>query len=140
MMDLEQLDTKSGAELGYEFELRHPETGAGLGMFITVLGADSDAYRGLERQHQRDFMQQFAKSRKFTKTPEQGEADAIELLVAVTRAWRTGEAPTLTLRGEALACTPAHARRVYREFPVIREQAQEAVSERANFLPRPAKP
>lgn len=131
-MDLD-LNTLGVAAAGFELQLTHPRTGAPLEIFITVLGADSAAYKERLLEHQRRAMADFQKTRKFARTPEQLDADAIELLAAATQAWRN-----VVVDGKPLTCSEAAARTLYADprFPWIREQVDAAIGDRANFLPR----
>jgi hypothetical protein len=128
--DLSQLDTQKGADEGFELTLVHPKTGERLPMVITLLGYDSAAYQDAMLDQQRVRFKEMQKSRRREMTPEELDAAALELLVVATRAWRG-----MKLDGTELACTPENARTVYRRFPWIREQANEAIGDRANFLP-----
>ena len=60
------------------------------------------------------------------------ENDTIELLAAVTAGWR-GD---FVLDGTPLPYTEHNAQQLYRRFAWIREQVDQAVGNRANFLPR----
>ena len=48
--DLADLDTVKACNAGAEIELKHPVTLAPVGIFVTVLGKDSDAFRGFMRE------------------------------------------------------------------------------------------
>ena len=129
-MDLETLDTRKGADAGFELHLTHPRTGEALPMVINLLGADSRVYQDAQRTQNRRRLAEAQKVRRMTLTPEALEADALELLVAVTRGWSG-----FTQGGKAVDCTPQNVQRIYTEFPWIREQVDLAIGDRANFLP-----
>lgn len=129
-MDLAQLDSIKGADAGFELRLKNPKTGEPLPMTITLLGADSRVYQDAQRKQNRRRLLEAQQSRRMTLTPDAIEADALELLVAVTQAWSQ-----CTFAGQAKECNPANARWLYTQFPWIREQVDQAVGDRANFLP-----
>ena len=58
------------------------------------------------------------------------EAEAIEVLIACTLDWAN-----VAFEGEVLECTKANIRKVYTAFPWVREQVDEFVDDRANFMP-----
>lgn len=141
--DLATFSTAAACEKGFDLELRHPVTREGLGVFITVAGQDSTAFRDHARRKANEALRRQFEAKRRGKdadapTMEQIEADAIELLVAVTLGWRTeagGKSePVIVWAGDRLECTPDNARRLYRER-FIREQVDEAVGDLANFLP-----
>lgn len=150
-MDLGKLDSISAANQGFEIQLYHPGSKEDLGIFITVLGKDSDAHRKLFQAQQRRRVEKMTKGGGVRiaggLAPEVLEQEANDLLAVCTKSWRTSEAdkddpklehvkPVLLLNGEELACTRENAVRVYREYPWIKEQVDDAVNDRANFLKR----
>lgn len=132
-MDLTHLDTRKGAEQGFELALTHPETGARLGATMLLLGADAEEYQRQVRAFQKKRTQQFLRQRKYTLSPEEAEEEAIELLVVATLGWKD-----VVVDGKPLEFNHDNARMLYTRFPWLREQVQEAVTDRANFLPRSA--
>ena len=132
-IDLATLDTKKGGEEGFELELLHPVEGYGLGQFITVIGADSESYQEQLRALQQKTVSRMFKKSRLMNAREEGDNDAIELLVTATRSWRDIE-----LDGQPLAFSADAARKLYRRFEWVREQVAGAIQDRANFLPRSA--
>jgi hypothetical protein len=136
-MDLAKLDTVQAANEGFEVRLYNPHTNEDLDIFITVLGRDSDAYRSLFNKHQRRRVERMTKGgRVGSVSPEAFEQDAIELLAVCTKSWRTGDKPVLLINGEEMQCSRDNAVHVYKKYPWIKEQVDDAVSDRANFLKR----
>lgn len=145
-MDLSTLDTVAGSEAGFELELCRPDTQEPVGVYITVLGRDSERFRKTQAEHNRRRMAKMQKSGtlRVNLTSEELERETIELLVACTVSWRTederGERdtskPVIRIKGEELDCTPENAARLYRQWPWVKEQVDQAVVDRANFLKR----
>lgn len=127
--DLSSLDSAKAAEKGFELVLRNPKTDAELPGRIKLLGADSEVYRERARDFARARAARLNKLRKLSITPEELEAEGIELLVAVTVGWSG-----ITRDGEEFVYSPDNARELYRKYPWIREQVDAAVGDRANFL------
>lgn len=131
-LDLSALDTSKAAEEGFTLQLVHPD-GTLLPGKIKVQGVDSDAYQQAFRAQQRRAMDRLNRSGKFKATPEQLEAERIEILVRVTIGWEA-----IALNGEALPFNADNAKMIYTRYPLIREQVDQAVNDRGNFLPSSA--
>ena len=135
-IDLSSLDTVTGANAGFDVELFHPGTREDLGITIHVLGRDSDKYQEVSRRQQK------RRTAKLSKggfrpgnvggsiSPEELESGSIELLAECTTGWSSN----MALDGEPLAFTVENAKTVYKRFPWIREQVDEAIDNRANFI------
>ena len=134
--DLAALDTIEACNKAAEIEILHPLTGAPTGVFISVLGKDSDVYRGLVRGLADEKLRQQAVGRGDTATLEKMERQNNEALAAVTTGWRTGEKRVITLNGEELEFSQSNARRVYERIIPVREQVAEAVNNLENFMSR----
>jgi len=127
-MDLSTLDVKAVAEEGATLEVRHPVTGNLIdGMSVKVLGTDSATYRNAVKARIRRAANQ---RKKQDFDPDKAERDALELLADLTVGWDGVE-----LDGEPLKCTRENCIMVYGRFPWLREQVDEFVADRANFLP-----
>ncbi len=132
-LDLDALDMQQGADAGARMDLLHPATGEPTGAWLTLLGTDSDIYRRAQRALQRKRMARAVKSRRMAIPPEELEAEALDLLVAVTTGWGG-----LNAKGQPLAFSADAARAFYTRHRWAREQAEEFIGERANFLPKSA--
>jgi len=126
MIMLDTFDTRTRAEAGVEMPVKLPdgtpaEDTQGKPVVITLHGTDSQACRqALDSLHAR------LEAPQTDPDPDQAEVD---ILAACTKDWRgfrdaTGPVP----------CTPENARRIYADYPVIREQAAAFITERANFV------
>jgi hypothetical protein len=136
-IDLASLSTKDACEKGYELELKHPVTNDPLGVFISVVGSEADAFQGFIRRKgnerlRRDFENK-RKGREEAPTIERAEKDAIALLAACTTGWRTGDKPTVTHGGKALEFSEANVKFLYAER-WIRDQVDEAIGDLGNFM------
>jgi len=133
-MDLRTFDTVGAAEEGGTVELRDPEGNvflddSGKPITITVKGADSKLYT---RSHHE------AVSRRLSKRLGRGgmklrsdewDKDAMEILVKCTTSWSG-----IMLDGKKLEFTESNVRMVYTDFPWLKEQVDEFVQDRGNFL------
>jgi len=130
-LDLAALDTKKGAEEGFQLELRHPKSGDPIGIWIRVLGADSDTYQELLRELERRHAEILKRNMRASLSAEERRAEALELLAAATRGW----SDKMIVDGSMLGFSPDAARKLYARFPWIREQVDAGVHDRGNFLP-----
>lgn len=133
-LDLASLNTTSASNKGAEIELLHPTENTPLGIYITVLGKDSDVFRDHVKH---DVNQRLRKEAMATKrgksldptTAEQVEEQSIELLTICTTGWRN-----MVYNGEELAFTVANVAMVYRELLWVRRQIDEAIGDLENFM------
>ena len=126
-LDLAKYDVVSAAEEGATLTLRDPVSDVPFeGSTITVLGTDSKLYRDAVKAKLNSRLNQ-KKSAKVDM--DQEERKSIELLARMTVGW-TG----IARNGSEVDCTFENAVAVYREFPWIKEQVDEFVSDRSNFL------
>ena len=143
-LDLSCLDTVSAAEAGAEIELVHPLTRQGLGIFVTVIGMDSQTVRDYRREKADEYLRKQSIARKGSQEEVQtmGKLDdsAIELLTVCTTGWRWGDKVgifPLAKAGkpvEELAFNVPNVKRIYSELPEARKQLDEAIADRANFI------
>ena len=133
-IDLATLDTTAACNKGAEIELKHPVTNAPLGVFITVLGRDSDTFKDYIRHSINDQIRKEAIAKKRgrdmeVQTLEMREADTIELLTVCTVGWKN-----VVMGGNELPFNVANAKRVYSDRPWIRQQVNEAIGDLENFM------
>ncbi|HET9023682.1 MAG TPA: hypothetical protein VFN64_03860 [Burkholderiaceae bacterium] len=115
-----------------EIEIFDPRTKSGTGIFITVYSRDSERARAVTRgQLNRRFRNMGRARGAAALTAEELEAETMDLLVACTKSWRG-----VVWNGNELALTAEHARGLYTASPIIREQVEDAISDRANFTRR----
>lgn len=131
-MDLAQLDTARRGSEGSWMVLRHPGTGEPLGeedkrSRVLLLGGDSVEAR---RFQQARTDQRLQDSQTRTLSSADVEADDIEGVVALTRGFENIE-----LDGQPVTYSPENARKLYKRFIWMREQANRYIVNRANFLP-----
>lgn len=132
--DLSNLNTKKACDQGSEIELKHPSTNEPLGMFVTILGKDSQEFRDFTREKTNIRLRKDAMSQKRGKDPEirtvEGiETENIELLVTCTKGWRGIEKD-----GVELPFTVQNAIMLYKEYPWAYEQINENIGLIDNFL------
>jgi hypothetical protein len=132
-LDLSQLDTGAAAEGGVDMALKHPVTNAPLlqddgetPITIRLLGMDSKAFRKATRANQD---RRLRGTRYRAPTAEELDAEGLELLVKCTISW-TG----IVLDGSSLDCTPVNVRTLFTRLPWVREQIDNYIGDRANFL------
>jgi len=132
-IDLSALDTRKGAEAGFELQLKHPVTGEILaGWLLKIRGYDAPAYQEVLREHQR---RRLERSRNKRITVEELEAESLEAAAVLVMGWPD----QFNLEGQPFAWSEANARALLGRFPWIREQVETGAADRGNFLPGSAK-
>lgn len=111
-----------------DIEITHPVTGEALGVTISVMSPDSDDYRKIALQQQNENIKYVRKNRGKT-TAEKMAEDSMNLLVAITVGWNG-----LLENGQPIPFTPDNVRKVYTEFPFIKETVDEFTADRRNFI------
>lgn len=133
-MDLKDLNTRAKADRGADLHLRHPGDGSpllgddGKPWAITLYGRDSAVFAREERAAATRRLERAQRGE--IRTPQEVEAEGLELLVACTKGW----SGNILLDGQALVFSPAKARELYQGWPWIREQVDAFVGVRANYL------
>lgn len=137
--DLASLDTVAAAAKGAEIELRHPTKGTGLGIFVTVVGQDSDTFRDAIRERENEARQKRAMAERSGKnaptlSSEELEDQATDLLIVCTLGWRTGNSDTIFFEGEQLKFNVPNARRLYTRLLWMRTQVDAAIGNLSLFI------
>lgn len=143
-LDLDSLDTGAACDKGAEIELKHPTTSEPLGLFVTILGKDSQVFREHVKQDVNARIRREALASKRGKdvappTAEEAEDKATELLVICTLGWRQRNEDgtfkdTITYKGEELAFNVPNAKTVYTNLLWFRRQVDEAIGDLENFI------
>ena len=127
--DLTSLDTSEAAETGAVLDVLHPTENTPLGIKITLAGADSDVYRKTVNKNVNKRVQRMKPGQSLPFTAEEQEESGLNLLAVCTLAWEG-----VVVEGEVLPCTKENAKMVYQRFPWIKEQVDQFIGDRANFL------
>jgi len=93
-IDFESLDTEAASEKAQELELVHPSSKKGLGVFLSLLGPDSKAFKErLRKEVDRDRARAFKAERggkgAEPKTLAEDEQLGIQLTADLVKGWRT---------------------------------------------------
>lgn len=135
--DLAQVDTKTLAETGVDMPVKSLDgkplvARNGEQVAITVLGSDSTKYRSLTRVQVRKRLDAMAGGKTITETDmDETEQDVLDVLTACTVGWKN----VLDTEGNPIPYTTDNVRKLYAAYPVIREQVDAFISNRANFIP-----
>jgi hypothetical protein len=130
-MDL--LDLKPKADT-IEVILNHPVTlepiakEDGTEMSITVYAPHSKVYKEALHEQINRRLQKAQKSKKFSLTSEEAEQSALEVLSRVTKEW------DIVLGGKTPKLDFQSAVDLYRDYPWIKDQVEEALNDTASFL------
>jgi len=131
---LSMFDTVAACNKGARVELLTP-SGDGSGVFISILGKDSDVFKQYEKE-QRDYMnRKIMLARKRGQdlkldSAEMSEEKEIDLLTRITTGWENMpgiEADTL------LDFSADNVKMVYIKYPSIRRQMDDSSGDMQNF-------
>ncbi len=131
-MDLSTLDVVSASNQGATLELIHPVTEEkivdddGNVMSITVLGTDSQTYRDILKARTRQRLNQKKQSKIDL---DEAEHKGLELLARCTMGWAN-----IYDEGEKVPFSFEAALNLYKKYPWIKEQVDNFMADRSNFL------
>lgn len=129
-MKLSSFDTKTASNAGVELQLSDIKTGKPAGVFITLLGSDSDEFLKAKDDRSRFMADRLASGVKEELTREERDELACDLLARCTTGWRNLDGED----GTPLPFSKAEAKRVYLTYPAIREQVNVFIADRSNFV------
>jgi hypothetical protein len=131
-MNLARFDTRKLSESGVEFELKDPATDEYLGVFLTILGPDSKAARGLMKKLE----EKQREKNRYRRKVEDTDDDTAELFAELVTGWRNmvynPEDPDDTTE---LPFTKANLVMVLRDLNFVANQIASAFGDRRLFMP-----
>jgi hypothetical protein len=133
-----ELDTRAKASEGVEIEIFKPD-GETSGIFIKVLGQDSDAYTKLKEKQDRARVRLISKGGRGAVDGiyDNSKTYEMELVVACCVSWRHTNGKAMPFRiGEE---DENQTRKFFERYPVVYDQVRVGISDRANFTKVPAK-
>jgi len=142
-MDFDSLDLATASEKPFELELKHPQTSNGLGVFVSVIGSESNTFQTyLRREANAARLRNFERTRKGDgdkpMTVEEEEKAMVGALAVCLTGWRTVKdgksVPTVTWGGKEYEFTQEAAVEWLRKFKWVRGQINEATGDLANFI------
>lgn len=128
--DLSTLDTGSQRqEDGVPVEIKHPVTGQGLGITVTVASYESERVKAVARAMGNKALLQQKRNPRKADTVEAVEERTLEIAIAAIVGWDGVE-----LEGKKLPFTRENARTVLERYPFIAEQIDAVAADRAAFF------
>ncbi|NCD13584.1 MAG: hypothetical protein EOL93_13665 [Epsilonproteobacteria bacterium] len=118
-------EIQNTSDAGVWMEIEDPTNGEPLGMHLKLMGEDSEIYQKHLRKHRDKHLKKRTKNLKW----DSFEAERTELLVACTVEWKN-----ITYKGEQVEFTKENVRWLYSTYRGIRDQVDEFIADRANFL------
>jgi hypothetical protein len=134
LTDLASLNTTKACNEGADVEIRHPITNVPLDMTIRVLGRDSDTFKEHTREMINTRLRREAMAQKRGKDAELRTVEVIEqenmdLLAVCTIGWEG-----VVDEGQTLDFNEANVRKIYKKYPWIYDQVNEAIGTLELFL------
>lgn len=141
--DLGEVDTKTRSEEGVAMTIRKLDgtelTRDGKPVQIFLRGPDSEAYLAGQQAQVRKRLSRAADRGSLKAADidlDEADRDALELMVSCTVKWDGVKTPD----GKPIDCTPDNVRALYQNYPLIREQVDVFITNRAHFIAAPSKP
>lgn len=136
-MNLNKFDTKRLSNAGAVMQLRNPNDNSSLvdektnqPITITLLGRDSDQYTDAIRRISNDRLEESVNvGVRMKMSAQRLEEDGIATLAAATTGWSN-----IQIDDKPLEFTLANVKKLYAEYPWIREQVEAFVNNRSNFM------
>lgn len=142
MFDLAEVDTKTRADAGVIYTVKKMDGEPLLSrnekpVTLTLHGPDSDRYREKQNDFIRRRLERAAASNGERPPIDlaAAEVEIIETLAACTSGW----AEVLDTKGEPIPFSHDTVAALYRNYPVIREQVEAFITDRAHFINAPSK-
>lgn len=127
--DLDCFDTRTLSEEGVEMELKALKTGRGSGAYIKLLGMDSERFMSIVDERAREITERASRSITTDYTPTERMERTADLCARCTIGWRG-----LAKGGVDITHSVQAARQLYLDYPAIRDQVNEFIGERSNFI------
>lgn len=129
--DLSIFDTKTKANEGIEIEIFKPD-GDTSGLFIRVLGADSEKYTKLKEQHDRARVRMLSKGGRnaVDNLYDHTKDHDVDLVVACTIGWRHASGDDMPFD---IGADVKKAREFYTTYPRVLDQVRSGIHDPANF-------
>lgn len=139
---LRDFNSRQGADEGAVMTVMHPTDGEpflkdaanpeGGAITVTLLGQDSKVYSDIVHKQQTKRLGKSISARSMKKVADAAalERDRMVVLVACTMSWDGIEDDD----GKPLPCTDANKKKLYTECAWLRDQVDEFITERSNFL------
>jgi hypothetical protein len=137
-----QMDTITLSEAGVELTIKTVDrksdlTIGGKPFKVKLLGPDSASYRAQLDASNRRAMADAEHRQKFPNEPDRDRTeDALDFLAALTVSWSDH---LVDAAGKPVQFNVANAKAMYKAYPDIRDQVDNFVAKRANFLPPSSK-
>ena len=141
--DFADLDISKAGDRPFEFEINHPQTEKGLGVFVSVVGAESNTFQSYMREEANKVREDAWRKRNSKKADEMMTVEREEdfILAAIAHCmtgWRTeieGKSePIIFIAGERMEFNQANAVRWLKQFRWVRQQVNDATADLSNFI------
>ncbi len=125
--DLSSIDTVKGSNAGADCSILTPSKQP-TGVIWHILGKDSDQFRKLVAEQRKARMAKIQRGGKVTE--EDVIEDGIDLLAKCVTGW---SGTPVIINKKVIPYSVDNTARILREYPDIREQADNFIGERSNF-------
>lgn len=124
-MRIGRFDSLTNAENGVEYDIPDPVTGANSGVVWTLLGADSQVYKGA--------LDEVLKRNRTKGSNAITDDDSIEILSRCVKLWRGMEDD----KGKEIPFSQEKAREILKQYPYILAKVSSFILTRDGFFQKP---
>ena len=141
--DFDALDLATLSDKPFEFELEHPGTGEGLGVFVSVVGAESETFQQYLRAAGDALRRKEFEAQRKGKPEEplllaDEEETGLRAIAACVKGWRTvnggGSDPVILIAGQRHEFSADNVLVLLRKFRWVRWQLNKATGTLGNYL------
>lgn len=147
-IDLDSVDVTKAAEAGFEFEVVHPDTNEGIGLFITVRGEEAASIRlsGIRAASESIVREKMKSDGKQVKKSFEQQVNELEAELTETLNEKTPEKAAqrviswrgLTRGGVPLPVTEKNCVELFTKLPFVQVQVFEQSRKLGNFFKAPS--
>jgi hypothetical protein len=125
--DISTLDLEGASERGSEVEIRHPQTGEPVGIFVKVYGPDSKLCRRI--------LSEGARMAATDPTEDEKELQrrSSQMTAELCMGWRQGDEPTIMWEGTRHPFSKELAVKIFTKQQWFRQQVDQWQMNRRNF-------
>ncbi len=134
IVDIDGFSTTQKSNDGIVWPMKDPNTGLEVGFSLIIMGQDSIKHKKRLR-HLRDQNQfELRKNSKYIKSQDVVENDQVETVASMIKGWSP-----FRYQGRVWVYSPETAEEFIKQFDEFRDQVEEVIYDRKNFLANNAK-
>lgn len=129
---LSELETKARSDEGVEIEINKPD-GEGSGLFIKILGQDSEEYNRIKEKQDRARMREMSKRGRgaLEHLYDSNKSNEMDLAISCVLGWRHSSGNPMPF--QIGRDHPEETSKFFTDYPIVYDQVRVAINDRMNF-------